>query len=125
MEEDDGGRATTVHRRVKRGSDDDGGTTPLKTVRPSGPRGSMTVLENPSGTSTDLLVSMMKTLHVESTDEKLDGAGRWLVQNERRIAHLEEKMEAQEGIITQHMEQQARHAQERLRQQGERMGAEH
>lgn len=56
--------------------------------------------------------------HFVSTDEKLDRIGGRLVQNEVRIAHIEEeKMEEHEDYMINRLDQHDKHAKERLQQQ--------
>lgn len=79
----------------------------MKTIRPSASRvaaimreASQQEQEALEGSGPEQLLNMSlqlmakTTAHFVSTDEKLDGFGGILLQNEVRIAHIEHKMEA-------------------------------
>lgn len=105
-------------RAVKRSSssayqrreDDDG--TPAKTMWRRGAAKLMRKAAQkapPASTDVnDALMHMMRLLiaqatgHFETTDESNDGIGGRLNRNEVRVAHLEVKLEAHEGLIRNH-----------------------
>lgn len=106
------------------------GTTPMKSLRPGTSRMAAARREEAQqhqeggdgaepGTLIDMLRQLMTTTnaHLTATDEKLDTIGGRLVQNEVKIAHLEDLLEERDIFVTNWLDQHDSHLKERLRQQ--------